>query len=178
MAARKNPELAALAREIAGKEDGIALAKLQYLPDISISASTDLKGIAQSLLGMVTAPWLRHEAIDAAIAQAEANLRATEAMRRQTRDNIAAEVVMDIVAIRDAHRQLGLFERQILPRANQMITVARSAYESGHATLLDVLDSQRSLISIQRLVATLRVSREKRWDELEAIIGQRLDVAK
>ena len=33
---------------------------------------------------MVTIPLLRYEAIDAAIAQAEASLRAADAMRRQT----------------------------------------------------------------------------------------------
>jgi outer membrane protein TolC len=173
-AANQNPELIALAHDITGKKDGIALAKLQYLPDISVSASTDLKGIAQSLLGMVTVPWLRHEAIDAAIAQADANLRASEAMRRQTRHNLGAQVVMDITILRDADRQLELFDHTILPRARQVVTVARSAYESGHSSLLDLLDSQRSLISIQRLVANLRVTHEKELADLEAIAARPL----
>jgi outer membrane protein TolC len=171
-AAEENPELAAMAREIAGKNEGLALAKLQYLPDISIGASTDLKGVAQSLLGMVTVPWLRHEAIDAAVAQAQANLRADEAMHRQTRDDLAAQVVLDITFIRDADRQLDLFDQTILPRQMQTITLARSAYESGRAPLLDLLDSQRSLISLQRLIAALRVFREKRVNDLEAIAGR------
>jgi outer membrane protein TolC len=177
LATHQNPELAALTREIAGKKDGIALAKLQYLPDISVSASTDLKGIAQSLLGMVTVPWLRHEAIDAAVAQADANLRSTEAMRRQTHNDLGAHVVMDISTIRDADRQLDLFGHTILPRARQVVTVARSAYETGHSSLLDLLDSQRSLISIQRLVANLRITREKELADLEAITAKELQPA-
>ena len=55
-----------------------------------------------------------------------------------------------------------------------MVTVARSAYESGHATLLDLLDGQRSLISIQRLVANLRIVRAKRLADLEAVVGREL----
>jgi cobalt-zinc-cadmium efflux system outer membrane protein len=173
-AAKQNPELSALAMEIAGKKEGIALAKLQYLPDFSVSAATDLKGIGQSLLGMITVPYLRHEAIDAAVAQSQANLRAAEAMRRQMGNDLNAQVIMDITALRDADRQLQLFDRTILPRTRQIVTVARSAYESGHATLLDLLDSQRSLISIQRLVANLRITREKKLADLEAITADEL----
>lgn len=176
LAVKLNPELIALAREIAGKKEGVALARLQYLPDFSISAATDLKGVSQSLFGMVTVPFLRHEAIDAAVAQSQANLRAIEAMRRQAANDLGAQVVLDIRTLRDADRQLQLFEFTILPRANQVVTIARTAYESGHATLLDVLDGQRSLISIRRLVATLRITRAKRVSDLEAITGQRLEV--
>ncbi len=175
LAANKNPELAALVHEIGARKEGITLARLQYLPDFSISAGTDLQGIAQSLLGTVTVPALRHEAIDAAIAQAMANLRATEAMRRQARNDLNVQVILDITTLRDADRQLDLFQHTVLPRAQQIVTLARSAYEAGRATLLDLLDSQRSLISIERLIANLRTIREKRLADLEAIAGHKLD---
>lgn len=149
------------------------------MPDFSVSASTDVAGIAQTLTGMVTVPLLRYQAINAAIAQAEANLKSTDAMRRQTRNDLNAQIVMDISTLRDADRQLDLFEHTVLPRARQVVTVARSAYESGQSTLLDLLDSQRSLIVIQRLVTNLRIAREKRLADLEAIIARPLeDVAR
>lgn len=174
LAAERNPELTALAHELAGKKEGIQLARLQYVPDFSVSVGTDLGGVAQSLMGMVTVPILRHEAIDAAISQAEANLRATEAMRRQTRNDIKAQIVGDIATFRDADRQLNLFRQTILPRAQQVVALARTAYESGHATLLDLLDSQRSLISIQKLIANLQATREKRLADIEAIAATQL----
>lgn len=169
LAAKQNPELAALAAEIRGRSEGIHLARLQYMPDFSVSASTDLAGIAQTLTGMVTVPLLRYQAINAAIAQADANLKSSDAMQRQTHNDLNAQIVMDIVSLRDADRQLGLFEHTVLPRARQVVTVARSAYETGQSTLLDLLDNQRSLIAIRRLVANLRVAREKRLADLEAI---------
>jgi outer membrane protein TolC len=171
LAEERNPELAAEAREIAGHDEAAKLARLQYLPDISLTAGTDLQGLAQSALGMVTVPVLRHEAIDAAVAQAEANIRAVEAMRRQTQNDLAGQLVMDLATVRDADRQLDLFEKLILPRADQAVTLSRAAYESGHATLLDLLDSQRTLISIRRLVINLRVMRIKRIAEIEAVTG-------
>ncbi len=117
-AAKRNPELLALADEIRGRRDGVRLAKLQYVPDFNLSAGTDLMGIAQSVLGQATIPIFRFEALNAAIAQAEANLRASEAMRRQTSNDLSSQLVSDITAIRDADRQLDLYEHTVLPRAH------------------------------------------------------------
>ncbi|HEY6434126.1 MAG TPA: TolC family protein [Acetobacteraceae bacterium] len=169
LAAKQNPELIALADEIRGRIEGIKLAKLQYAPDFNLSIGTDLMGVTQSLLGQATIPILRRDALNAAIAQAEANLRASEAMRRQAGSDLAAQVVADLTIIRDADRQLDLFDRNILPRAQQIVNVGRSAYETGHASLLDLLDEQRSLIVIERLVANLRIARERHLAVLESI---------
>jgi cobalt-zinc-cadmium efflux system outer membrane protein len=169
LAAKQNPDLIALADEIRGRGQGIRLAKLQYVPDFNLSVGTDLMGITQSLLGQATIPIFRYEALNAAIAQAEAKLRASEAMRRQAGNDLTAQVVADITIIRDADRQLDLFEHTILPRARQAVGVGRSAYETGHASLLDLLDNQRSLIAIERLIAQLRITQETRLAELESI---------
>ncbi len=125
--------------------------------------------MAQSLLGQATIPLFRYEALNAAIAQSQANLRVAESMRRQTHNDLAAQVISDITLLRDADRQLDLFDHTILPRASQIVSLNRSAYETAHATLLDLLDDQRSLISIQRLVANLTITREKHLADLESI---------
>lgn len=169
LAARQNPELIALADEIRGRGEGVKLARLQYVPDFNLSVGTDLMGVTQSLLGQATIPILRYEALNAAVAQAEANLRASEAMRRQAGNDLTAQVVADITIIHDVERQLGLFGHTILPRTQQVVKVGRAAYETGHASLLDLLEDQRSLIGIERLVANLTIAREKHLAELESI---------
>ena len=125
---------------------------------------------------MVTVPVLRHQAIQAAVAQAEAKLRAGEAMRRQAGNDLSAEVVSDLMTVRDADRQLGLAEGTMLPRARQAATVARSSYEAGRASLIDLIDAQRSLIAIERLAATLRATREKHLADLEAMSARSLTI--
>ena len=115
LAAKQNPELIALADEIRGREQGIRLAKLQYVPDFNLNVGTDLMGVTQSLLAQATIPILRYEALNAAIAQAEAKLRASEAMRQEVGNNLTAQVIADIKIIRDADRQLDLFDHTILP---------------------------------------------------------------
>jgi cobalt-zinc-cadmium efflux system outer membrane protein len=169
LAAKQNPELLALADEIKGRHEGIRLAKLQYVPDFNFSAGTDLEGITQSVLGQATIPIFRFEALNAAIAQAEVNLRSSEAMRRQSASDLTAQVIIDISTIRDADRQLDLLEGTILPRARQIVTIGRSSYETGHTSLTDLLDDQRFLIAIGKLAANLRIVREKQVVDLEAI---------
>jgi len=176
LAAKQNPELEALADEIRGKKQGIELARLQYYPDFSASVATDLAGTAQNLTGMVTVPIFRHEAIDAAIAQAQANLRAAEAMRNQARNDLNAKVVADLSSFRDADRQLDLLQSSVLPRTRNVVALVHSAYESGRVSLLDLLDAQRSLIVIERIVGNLQIVREKQIAELEGIIAARLEI--
>jgi cobalt-zinc-cadmium efflux system outer membrane protein len=168
-AAKMNPELIALADEIRAKQEDIHLAKLQYYPDFDVAASTDLKGIAQSVLGEFTVPILRYEALHAAVIQAEANFRATEAQRRQTSSDLSAKLMDDIATLHDADRQLDVLNQTILPRSRQSIALGRSAYETGSASLLDLLDTERSLIDLERFAANLTITRDKRLAEIESI---------
>jgi cobalt-zinc-cadmium efflux system outer membrane protein len=170
LAARQNPELRALADQIKAQKQGIRLAQLQFIPDFNLSVGTDLMGISQSLLGQATIPIFRYEAIEAAIAQAQANLNAAEAMHRQATNDLNAQIILDITTFHDAQRQVDLISDSILPRLERMIDVDQTGYESGQASLLDLLDSRRSLIEIERLAGNLRVTQAKRRADLEAII--------
>ena len=96
-------------------------------------------------------------------------------MRRQVGNNLRAQVIADITIVRDAGRQLDLFDHTILPRARQVVDVARTAFEAGDASqadaasLLNLLDDQRSLIAIERLAAKLRITQAIHLAELESI---------
>jgi cobalt-zinc-cadmium efflux system outer membrane protein len=172
MAAESNPELKAESREIAGRHVAIERAKQEYLPDVGINVTTDLAGVAQTVLGSVSAPVLRYQAIDAELNQAKANLRAADAKRRQAVHDLASEVSADLAAVRDAERQADLYEKTVLPRAREAVNAVQNAYGNGHATLLELLDAQRSLIALRQMIAELRTEREKRVANLEAAAGQ------
>jgi outer membrane protein, heavy metal efflux system len=168
-AALYNPELRALAQEIAGKQDAIKLAKLQYVPDFSINLSSDLAGVTQTFIGSVTVPVARYQAIEAGIAQAQANLHAAEAMRRQSGNDLRAQIVIDLAMIRDTQRQVDLLQKSIIPRAQVIITTLRTSYADGRASLLDALDAQRSLLALGKLSAQMQIEHAKRVADLEAI---------
>lgn len=168
-AADHNSELAAAAADTAARHDARQLADLQYRPDFSLSAGTDLAGGIQSLLGSITLPYFRHEAIDAAIAQAEANLRASLAMERAARNDVNARIFSDLAFLRGADQQLALLNATILPRARQSGDLTRSSYENGHASIVDVLESQRSILSIERLILQMNIARTRERADLDAV---------
>jgi outer membrane protein TolC len=173
-AARQNPELQALALEIAGKQGSIARAKQEYLPEFGVNVSTDLAGVTQSLMSSVMVPVLRYQAIDAGIRQAEANLRGAEAMRVQAGHDLAARVVADLVLLHDVDRQIALYQGTILPRAEQLVTTAQNAFSTGRSTLLELLDAERSLIVLRRMQAEFQATRLKQVADLEAATATRI----
>jgi outer membrane protein TolC len=130
--------------------------------------------MAQSLGGMVTIPLLRHEAIEAAISQADANLRASKAARKQMESDVGGRLSIDLLTLRDAQRQLNLLENSIAPRAARSVELARGEYETGRATLVDLLNQQRALIDLKRLAAHLHATTAQQSADIEAIVGRPL----
>jgi cobalt-zinc-cadmium efflux system outer membrane protein len=173
-AINRNPELAALANELRARQENIRLAKLQYIPDFNISASTDLAGVTQSLLGQATIPLFRYEALNAGIAQAEANFKGSQAMRRQTSSDVAANIVADLSNLHDQDRQVKLFHDTLIPRLTQIVNITRSSYEAGQTSLSDLLEAERSLLALQRAADELQFTRAKGLAEIESLAIQQL----
>ena len=172
MAAQKNLELAAASHEIDARKFDLQLAKLGYVPDFALNISADPAGVAQSLGAMVTIPLLRHEAIKAAISQADANLRAAKASRKQLESDVTGRLSIDLIAIHDAQRQRNLLENSIEPRAVRSVELARGEYEIGRATIIDLLNLQRALIDLKRLAAHLHATEAQQSADIESIIGK------
>lgn len=165
----QNPGLAALARQVAGRTDAIEVARLAYLPDFSPSASIT-GSVSQAIGTMVMLP-TRAPAIRAAIDEASAMEHSSEAMLRQTRHDRAASFVATLYAIRNAERQAQLYQRSIVPAAEQLVVSSRSAYAAGTIGFADLIDSERMLLTMRRMVAGARIEREERLAELEALMG-------
>jgi len=164
-----NPELAALAREVAGRRDALELARLAYLPDISPSAGIT-GSISRALGAMVMLP-TNLPAIRGQIQEARAMLRSAEAMARQARHDRAASFVAALYLMRNSERQAHLFRQHILPAAQQVLNTTRQAYTAGSVGFVDLIDSQRTLLDVRLMIAEARIEREKQLAELEALAG-------
>jgi cobalt-zinc-cadmium efflux system outer membrane protein len=169
VAVDQNPELARLARQVAGREDAIDLAKLAYLPDVVPSAGVT-GSLSQFLGAMVMLPttW---PAIRAVIADAQAMERSAEAMSRQTRQDRAASFVANLYWMRNAERQIELYRARVVPAVQQLLSNSRQAYAAGAVTFADLIDSERTYVEVRAMVAEAQVKREKRLAELEALAG-------
>jgi outer membrane protein TolC len=163
--ASESPELAALAREVAGRENALELARKMWLPDFTLSFSFT-GNVGQAAGGMLTLP-LRIEAIRAAIRQAEANVRATEAARQQYSRDLSASFVLNLASFRDGERQASVFEEILLPHARQAVELSRAAYAVGKGSWPDMLDAELTMIDLKRTWAEIRTGREKALVALE-----------
>jgi outer membrane protein, heavy metal efflux system len=163
--AERSPELEALAREIAGRKEGLEGAEKSYLPDFTLSFSF-MGSVAQTIGGMLVLP-TRLEAIRAGIEQAKADLRAAELARRQYERDLAASFVLNLQVLRNDERQIRLFEEIILPRARQTVQLDQTAYAANRAGFLEILDSQRTLLDARLTLAELRTEREKALAAIE-----------
>ena len=169
VAVLQNPELAALAQQVAGRSDAVELAGLAYLPDIIPSASIT-GSISQSLGAMVMVP-TKLPAIRAAINEAQSMTRSSEAMLRQTTHDRAARFVADLYLMRNAERETQLYQTRVVPAARQLVSSSRNAYAAGTIVFADLIDSERMFISVRRMVAQSQIEREQRLAELEALAG-------
>jgi len=169
LVAERNPELRALAHEIQARKDGVRLAQMQFIPDFGLNAVTSLDGMVQNLMAMITAPFVRFEAIRGAIEQAKAQASAMRAMRRHVESDLRARILTDLYLLRNADRQITLFRETIVPRAEEVVTRARAAYTAGQVPLVELLDSQRMLIEVRTMLARLQVEREKLLAEVESV---------
>ena len=169
VAVAQNPELAALAQQVAGRTDAVELARLAYLPDIIPSASIT-GSISQSLGAMLMVP-TKLPAIRAAIDEAQSMTRSSEAMLRQTTHDRAARFVADLYVMRNAERETRLYRARVVPAARQLVSSSRDAYAAGTIVFADLIDSERMFISVRRMVAQSQIEREERLAELEALAG-------
>lgn len=173
VAVDRNPELAALARQVAGRKDAIELARLAYLPDFNPSGSVN-GNISQTVALMVMLPTTLPQ-IRASIDNAEAMARSAEAIARQTANDRAATFVANLYFMRNAERRTSFYRRRVVPLVEQLLNSSRQAYATGTVGFADLIDSKRMYIAIRLLVAEARIEREKRLAELEALAGMDIE---
>ena len=169
VAVDQNPELAGLARQVAGRADALKLARMKYIPDINPTAAFT-GNVSQAVGAMVMLP-TNIPMIRGAVNEAKAMLQSTEAMARQAKHDRAAGFVAALYAMRNAERQVVLLRQRILPAAEQVLNSSRQAYTTGTVGFADLIDSQRTLLEVRQLIAEARIERERRLAELEALAG-------
>jgi cobalt-zinc-cadmium efflux system outer membrane protein len=166
LGSQRNPELAALARDIAGKEEALRLAQQAYLPDFGLTFSIT-GSTSRTAGGMLVLP-TRWEAIRAGIRQAQAGIRAAEAARKQYERDLAASFVLNLSVLRNGDRQIALFEDTIIPRARETMRVAQAAYAVNQFAFADLVETQKTLLDARLVVAQLRTEREKALAAIES----------
>jgi outer membrane protein TolC len=173
MGADQNPELAALAAQVIGRQDALELARLRYIPDINPQFGFT-GAISQTLGAMVMLP-TNLPAIRGAIAESDAMIRSSQATRRQTARDRAASFVAALYFMRNAQRQVEFLQNTIGPLAQEAMDNSGASYAAGTAPYAEIIDSRRTLLNVRLLTAQVRIEREKRLAELESLAGMDIE---
>ncbi|MEZ5275547.1 MAG: TolC family protein [Opitutaceae bacterium] len=155
-----NPELAMLDRKISSAEARRELARLENRPDLTFGvnyiqtdayagsidpdAGNDPWGVT---LGISIPIWgAKNEAIRGEALAA----RSAAGNERLDRENsLKADLTIQYTNLEDANRRLELYGDRLLNLARQALEITRTSYEGGRATILDVIDSERSLLELE-----------------------------
>ena len=170
-ATKQNPRLQALAAEIQIAEAAIRVARKEKTPDFSAGFEVDAKAVPAVWNPQFSATLpIWRDKLTAEISAAQNGKRAAEARLSAAQLDLAVEFATQTYRIREANRELTLLRDRLLPRAGQTLAVARSAYRSGQADFLNVIDAERALLNFQLNEIAAQIQREIARAELTLLV--------
>ncbi len=180
-----NPNLAAVDALAAKENVGVQLAKRQFYPDVSLgvdyilTGKTKMPDVADSgkdpLMVMVSLNIpIGFKKLYAGVREAENRLNAVNAARMEKKNQLLARLRQVFYKYGDTKRRMCLYSDALIPKARQGLEVTQSAFEAGKADFLNLIDSQRTLLSFQLDYQRAFASHLQYLAELEMLVGKEL----
>ena len=175
------PELHAQLAALQRDRQGVELARLDYLPDVTLGATwIDIAtaGVSPVANGQdaflintgLTLPVYRKR-LDSSVRSAEAKAVSTAREYDSLRD-ATLEQVTDLFAQAESQQDLlTLFQQDILPKARQTLEVSSQAYNVGEVDFLQLIDNWRQLLRYELSYHRLEASLRQTLSELERVVG-------
>ena len=158
-----NPELQMIERKIESAEARQEIARLTSYPDFTFGINYIQIGDPEVNPNTPDAgndPWgvtasmnipLWFEKNESARAEALASKRAVMHAYANRVNALQAEMRSSLAFLDDANRRIELYGDELLGLAEQAVENSRASYESGRTGILEVIDSERSLLDLQLL---------------------------
>ena len=182
-----NPMLKAHGFEVAARQAQAKRAELASLPDLAV-------GFDYIVIDEATGPPVRGGGKDAITAslrftlpvsrsrfiaeasEAEAAFEAARARLASVRDRLRAELAATLFEIRDARREVSLFEVDLLPKSEESLITLHNAYSGGGVSYAQVNAAERHRLDLEIGLARAVARHEAARNRLEALIGCSLPV--
>lgn len=180
-----NPSLQALCATVEREAAGVRVAKSSWYPDLTVGVDYFITGEAldPAMTGSGADPWMVSAAVNvplwfgknkARVNEARARERAAQYNLTDSRNNLLAYASTVMYQYRDARRQVDLYRNGLMPKAEQALNAAYTAYQSGELDFLNVLDAQRQLLDFQLAYDNAAAAAATRLAELEMLTGGEL----
>jgi outer membrane protein TolC len=110
----------------------------------------------------------------AGVRASEARVAGRRAQRDQYLNKLEAGTVSALFRLRDARRQIDLYQTTLLPKANESLAATQRAYSTGSLSFADLIDAQRILLVFELAEARAIADHNLARTTLEELIGESL----
>jgi len=181
MAIEMNPTLKGMKKMIEAKEKALALAKRDVYPDFNFrfaygqrDKTPEGNSRKDLLTGMmeVNIPIFYKSKQDQKVAEAMADIQATEAQYRAMKNEVLFMIADMGSMIHRSERQLELYRTGIIPQASLQINSSLSAYRVNKADFMTLLDSQMTLFKYELEYHQALTEYERNVANLGAVAGK------
>jgi outer membrane protein TolC len=165
-----SPRLKAMEAEVRAAEAAIAMANKGRNPDFGVGLMADARTspVLYRPVATVSLPVWRDK-IAAEIAQGQAAKRAAEARLSNEQIAIAVEFAEKAIAYREASRNLEVLQRELVPKQQESLEVARSGYLAGQIDFFNLTDAEQTLLRFALAEVDAREQRELALTELSLL---------
>ena len=159
----------------------VELASKRYYPKLTLTVDYLRTGLAQSdlpdsgkdpLVAMATVELpLWRGVYRAEEDMVRAHRRAAQYAVRDEEILLIAELETALYKSRDAESRTELYQKNLLPKAEQAYNVAQQAFAAGRSDFLSLVDAQRTLLEFQLAYERARTDQALAVAEIEALVG-------
>lgn len=165
----RNPRLNAMTADVRAAEAGIAVAYKERVPDFNVSLSAEVyhPPFYWPQANMTVPLW--RDKIAAEIAQAKANELAAKARLTSAQIDLAVNLAEKSFTYRQASRNLGLIEGELIPNARQSLDIVRAGYRVNTRDFSSLTDAERMLLTLQLAAVEARTEQAIALAELSLL---------
>ena len=191
--AEGSPVLKALDHEVERARHAVALARKNYYPDITLGGGYTDVGVAEKNMSTGGRPsdsgkdiWMMSVSLNLPIwrnkyaageREARAQYLGALGARTQRENSLTATTQRTLFEYRDAGRKIALYRDVLISKAKESIGSTETAFRSGSASFLDLVDAERSLLEFELSYERALANRAQRLAELEMLVGRTLSRA-
>jgi outer membrane protein TolC len=178
-----NPGLKAAREKINMEQSKKRFARAQGFPDFSFGGSfietdkrSDMmldengKDPVMVTVEMTLPLWWRKNL--ALRRQAQAGLKAAENMLIDKENNLSTSLKLAFFRYADAIRKYNLFDKTLLPKAEQALDTSRKSFETGGVAFADLQESERTLLELRLMAVRSKVDSIINLAEIEMLSGR------
>ena len=179
---RQNPMLLALDHQVAADRVSLGLAKKDYYPDFKVgldwvNTGSAINPVPESgkdaimlSVGINLPVWRKK--YSAAERSAVSRVSASEQQRDDTKAHLEAGLKRALFKLDDANRKIRLYKDQIIPKAEESLSVTTSGFQTGDSTYLDLIEAEKALLEFLLSLSQAQANQLKAITAIEAVLGK------